>query len=95
LLNKIGIIDKNYTNIVLIQCPKCQIKRIIKVPIKIITQNQRLTTVSIPFGLICNHSFNAFIDKNFKVRGYQKVDFEISKIEISRLTELQIKKNVS
>jgi len=54
-----------------------------------------LTTVSIPFGLICNHSFNAFIDKKFKVRGYQKVDFEISKIEISRLTELQIKRNVS
>lgn len=95
MLNKIGIIDKIYMDIVLIQCPKCQIKRIIKVPIKIITQNQRLTTVSIPFGLICNHSFNAFVDKNFKVRGYQKVDYELSEMEIFELKELKIKKEVS
>jgi hypothetical protein len=62
-------------------CPKCQTKKIINVPIKIINQSKQLTTVSVPLGLICNHSFQAFIDKNFKVRAYQKVDFELSRIE--------------
>ena len=56
------------------------------------TQNQHLTTVSIPFGLVCNHSFNAFFDKNFKVRGYQKVDYELSEMENFGLSELKIKK---
>jgi len=91
LLNKIDIINKINTNSVLIQCPKCQIKRVIKVPRNIVTQNQHLTTVSIQFGLVCNHSFNAFVDKNFKVRGYQKVDYELSEMEIFGLTELKIK----
>ncbi|MFX0073522.1 MAG: hypothetical protein ACFFAO_20795, partial [Candidatus Hermodarchaeota archaeon] len=36
---------------------------------------------SVPKGLICNHNFQAFIDKNFIVRGYQKIDFELSKME--------------
>lgn len=62
-------------------CPKCQTKKIINVPIKIINQSKQLTTVSVPLGLICNHSFQAFIDKNFKIRAYQKVDFELSRIE--------------
>lgn len=95
MLNKTGITDKIYRDNVLIQCPKCQIKRVIKVPRNIVTQNQRLTTISIPFGLVCNHSFNAFIDTNFKVRGYQKVDYELSEMEIFELTELKIKKEVS
>ena len=32
--------------------------------------------------MCCEHSFQAFVDKNFAVRGYQSVDFEFSKIEI-------------
>jgi hypothetical protein len=27
--------------------------------------------------LVCDHHFQAFVDKQFKVRGYQRVDFEI------------------
>jgi len=72
---------EDYIKNVLIQCPSCQAKKLIKIPIKIINQSKQLTTVSIPLDLICGHSFQAFIDKNFKVRAYQKVDFELSKIE--------------
>jgi len=32
--------------------------------------------------LNCEHSFQAFVDKNFVVRGYQTVDFEFSKMEL-------------
>lgn len=95
MFNKTGVIDKIYQYCIFIQCPKCQVKRVIKVPRNVFTQNQHLTTVSIPLGLVCNHSFNAFIDKNFKVRGYQKVDYELSEMEIFELTELKIKKEVS
>ncbi|MCJ7651702.1 MAG: hypothetical protein MUP85_24110, partial [Candidatus Lokiarchaeota archaeon] len=44
----------------------------------IINEARQLTTVSIPKGLVCEHHFQAFVDKNFVIRGYQKVDFEIA-----------------
>ena len=62
-------------------CPKCKSENTLKVPQKIINETKQLTTVSIPADLICEHSFQAFIDKNFIVRGYQQVDFEFSNIE--------------
>ncbi len=66
---------------IFIVCPKCKTQRKLKVPTKIINQSKQLTTVSIPVDLCCEHSFQAFIDKNFKVRGYQQVDFEFSSVE--------------
>jgi len=65
-----------------IVCPKCKSKKELKIPIKVINQSKQLTTISIPSELCCEHSFQAFVDKNFAVRGYQSVDFEFSKIEI-------------
>ena len=67
---------------ILIRCPICNENRKLKLPIKIINQSKQLTTVSIPSGLNCDHSFQAFVDKNFVVRGYQTVDFEFSKMEL-------------
>ena len=64
-----------------IVCPKCKSKENLKIPKQIINQSKQLTTISIPSKLVCEHSFQAFIDKNFSVRGYQNVDFEISKME--------------
>lgn len=64
-----------------VECPFCTIKKILNIPFKIINQSKQLTTVSIPEGLVCKHSFQAFIDKNFKIRGYQKVDFEFKRID--------------
>ena len=81
---------------IVIECPKCQKKRKLKIPIKIINQSKQLTTISIPMGLCCEHSFQAFIDKNFKVRGYQHVDFDFSKMEIYEggAEELEINSDV-
>jgi len=62
-------------------CPTCDAKKKLLIPIKIINQSKQLTTVSIPTNVCCEHSFQAFIDKNFKVRGYQQVDFDFSTIE--------------
>lgn len=77
--------DHNFKEII-VYCPKCKISKNLNIPIKIINQSKQLTTISIPSGLNCEHSFQAFIDKNFKVRGYQLVDFEFSKIELYEST---------
>ncbi len=57
-------------------CPICKSSKVLKISKSVIKQANSLTSVSIPSGLICKHSFQAFVDKQFKVRGYQKVDFE-------------------
>lgn len=59
-------------------CPVCKTRKELKIPIVIINEARQLTTVSIPKGLVCEHHFQAFVDKNFVIRGYQKVDFEIA-----------------
>ena len=61
---------------VLFICPICKSRKELPISKSVINQSKQLTTISIPSGLCCKHSFQAFVDKNFKVRGYQKVDFE-------------------
>ncbi|MBD3343422.1 MAG: hypothetical protein GF353_30270 [Candidatus Lokiarchaeota archaeon] len=58
-------------------CPICSTKKEVTLPPEIIKKNSNLTTISIEKELVCTHQFQAYIDKNFKVRGYQKVDFEL------------------
>ncbi|MFX0145344.1 MAG: hypothetical protein ACFE9C_14870 [Candidatus Hodarchaeota archaeon] len=57
-------------------CPVCKSKKLLKVPNSIIAEAKQLTTMSIAKGLVCEHQFQAFVDKQFQVRGYQRVDFE-------------------
>ena len=59
-------------------CPVCKTRKELKIPKVIINEARQLTTVSIPKGIVCEHHFQAFVDKNFVIRGYQKVDFEIA-----------------
>ncbi|MHA1458312.1 MAG: hypothetical protein ACTSQR_01455 [Promethearchaeota archaeon] len=59
-----------------IDCPVCKASKVMKFPKSVINKARHLTTISLPKGLICDHHFQAFLDKNFAVRGYQKVDFE-------------------
>ncbi|MFX1410131.1 MAG: hypothetical protein ACFFA6_07250 [Promethearchaeota archaeon] len=74
--NNVNIADLHeYMKIPFI-CPDCKSKKVLKVPKSVINQAKQLTTVSIAKGLVCKHQFQAFVDKNFNVRGYQKVDFE-------------------
>jgi hypothetical protein len=61
---------------VTITCPVCKISKELKFPKSVINEAKQLTTISLPKGIVCDHHFQAFVDKNFSVRGYQKVDFE-------------------
>ena len=58
-------------------CPICKSDKELPFPYSIINKAKQLTTVSVPTGAVCQHHFQMFIDKNYKVRGYQKVDFEL------------------
>ncbi|MFW9989927.1 MAG: hypothetical protein ACFFC3_14865 [Candidatus Odinarchaeota archaeon] len=57
-------------------CPVCKTKKNLDVPKSVIEEAKQLTTMSIARGLVCQHQFQAYVDKNYQVRGYQKVDFE-------------------
>ena len=65
-------------HIVKFTCPVCRAYKYVNIPNSIINSAHQLTTVSIPKGLVCHHHFQAFVDKNFAIRGYQKVDFELA-----------------
>jgi len=62
-------------------CPICRTKRTINIPIRIIDGSKQLTSILIPVGRICDHAIVPFVDKQFKVRGYQKLDALLDEIE--------------
>jgi small GTP-binding protein len=75
------LLDKNKDKLteksVLFICPICNSEKELKIATSIINEAKQLTTISIQKNDICEHHFQAFVDKNFQVRGYQKVDYEI------------------
>ena len=79
LTTQIGELNEYYD--VKIECPICKARKVLKFPKSVISKARHLTTISLPKGLICDHHFQAFLDKNFAVRGYQKVDFEFENKE--------------
>lgn len=85
-----SIIEKESYRDINIICPSCKSKKELKIPTKVINQAKQLTTVSIPSGAVCKHGFQAFVDKNFVVRGYQTVDFDFSHMEYFECSETDI-----
>ncbi|MFX1568815.1 MAG: hypothetical protein ACFFCV_10670 [Promethearchaeota archaeon] len=79
----------NLVKEILIRCPICSTNKKLMIPKKVINQAKQLTTVSIPSGTVCEHGFQSFIDKNFTVRGYQKVDFEFNHMEFYERSDIE------
>lgn len=75
------ITQKKVFENVLIRCPECSKQKKLKVPSIVLNQSENITTIGIPSGIICKHSFQAFVDNFSVVRGYQVVDFEFPKME--------------
>ena len=90
LPDEIGPITEEHLKEIQIRFPKCKANRKLNLPVKIINQSKQLTTVSIPSGLKREHSFQAFVDKNFIVRGYQTVDFEFTHVEFYESSDATI-----
>ncbi|MFW9827500.1 MAG: hypothetical protein ACFFEY_07915 [Candidatus Thorarchaeota archaeon] len=85
-----NLIERESYQEINIVCPSCKSKKELRIPIKVINQAKQLTTVSIPSGIVCDHGFQAFVDKNFIIRGYQKVDFDFSHMEYFECSETDI-----
>ena len=54
-------------------CPVYKSEKVLPFSRNIISRATILTTMSIAKGSVCKHQFQAFIDKNFRVRGYHQV----------------------
>lgn len=70
-------LDSQNEKILKFTCPVCKAEKKLKITKSMLSKTKTLTTVSIQKNEICEHHFQAFIDKDFRIRGYQKVDFEI------------------
>jgi len=81
LKNQVNYEEKRKHQKITLECPICNTRNHLSIPTKIINESKQLTTISVPKNLICNHHFQVFVDKNFKIRGYQKIDFELSRME--------------
>ncbi|MFX0137365.1 MAG: hypothetical protein ACFFDN_27245 [Candidatus Hodarchaeota archaeon] len=68
----------NKTNKIQVICPICKTRDIVGIPRSRLNRTSQLTTISIHKGLICPHHFQFFMDNNFQIRGYQKVDLELN-----------------
>ena len=84
-----------------IVCPICKAIKSIQVPEIVIKERDNLTTIQIPRYRVCEHVIIPFIDRNFNVRGYQKVDYVItsddyneSRISIDNINLFSIKINI-
>lgn len=74
-------------------CPVCKSKDVIQIPKSVINNATQLTTISVPKGKICPHHFQLFLDKNFAIRGYQKVDFQLKHDKNDKQNKLDSKKH--
>nr|MDO8110163.1 hypothetical protein [Candidatus Sigynarchaeota archaeon] len=61
-------------------CPLCRKETKVEIPVFIVNDAQDgMVKVQIPQGACCpEHSFMAFVDKKFMVRGYQNADIEFT-----------------
>jgi len=73
------------TNKIQVICPICKTKDIVGIPRSRLNRNAQLTTISIQKGLICPHHFQFFMDNQFQIRGYQKVDLELNQENSKKL----------
>ena len=73
------------TNKIEVICPICKTRDIVGIPTSRLNKKSQLTTISVHKGLICPHHFQFFMDNNFQIRGYQKVDLELNNANSTKL----------
>jgi len=74
------------TNKIQVICPICKTRDLVGISRSSLNRNSQLTTISIQKGLICPHHFQFFMDNQFQIRGYQKVDLELNQENSKILT---------
>ncbi|MFX1391658.1 MAG: hypothetical protein ACFE9Z_16455 [Promethearchaeota archaeon] len=74
------------TNKIQVICPICKTRDLVGIPRSQLNKKSQLTTISIQKGLICPHHFQFFMDNQFQIRGYQKVDLELNEENSKKLS---------
>jgi len=64
-----------------LKCPQCETPKRLSIPIKLISHNHQITTISVPKGLVCEHKFQVFFDKSLNVKRYQLLDTDFPFLE--------------
>jgi hypothetical protein len=78
-----------------IKCPECEKEKNLKIPIEIINQGHKITTLSVPKGIVCEHKFQVFFDKSFNVKRYQLLDYDIPHLEYSKSQIVEDSENIT
>jgi hypothetical protein len=69
--------EKDVKKITII-CPICSNHKPVPVPIDLIKGKETgATSVYIPTGMVCDHEFYAYIDRNFRVRDYLVLEYSL------------------
>jgi hypothetical protein len=69
--------EQSFVKTISVICPICKERKNVNIPFNITENGKELSTISLQKGLVCSHIFQIFVDKQFKIRGYQNVDFEV------------------
>ena len=72
------MVNFDKTHKIQVICPICKTRDIVGITPSRLNKKSQLTTISVYKGLICPHHFQFFMDNNFQIRGYQKVDLELN-----------------
>ncbi|MFW9782503.1 MAG: hypothetical protein ACFFFB_09500 [Candidatus Heimdallarchaeota archaeon] len=91
-INEHQISKEELFKYVQIKCPKCDMPKSLKIPTQIVNQMQNVTSINIPRGVVCDHSFQVIIDKFFTVKRYEIVTFEFQDIEYAKTDDIEKKR---
>jgi len=73
--------EKSMKKYVIFTCPNCKERGSYKIKIPMMKTAGFFTAVLISKGDICPHEFLAYIDNNYDIRDYQKIDFSLEDLE--------------
>ncbi len=77
-----NLFNENKSVDIEVTCPICGLRKILNIPESIVANTSHLATIFVPKSLVCIHHFQIFLDKQFKIRGYNKIDFELEAIQL-------------
>ncbi len=63
---------------IIAKCPSCKANDFIEVPDDIVNEAIGLTGITVAPGIVCEHRFLIYLDKNFAIRGSQPICYEVS-----------------
>ena len=87
-----NISQEELFNNINVKCPICEIRKVIRIPTKLINPFQSIKTINVPKGVLCEHSIQFQIDRSLSVERYEVVNLESSNMEVFNCQESGVTK---